>query len=102
MVGHWPTMGLMDFEWDVAKSDLCQISRNFDFTYVLSVFIDPNLLIEKDQRWDYGEERFRALGVIDEKVFVVIYTKRPSAMRIISARRANRREVRRYEENHSS
>lgn len=95
-------MRLMDFEWDMAKSDLCQISRNFDFTYVLSVFIDQNLLIEKDQRWDYGEERFRALGVIDEKVFVVIYTKRPSAMRIISARRANRREVRRYEKNHSS
>jgi hypothetical protein len=92
----------MDFEWDKAKSDLCQVSRNFDFTYVMSVFIDPNLLIEKDQRWDYGEERFRALGLLDEKVFVVIYTKRPSVMRIISARRANRREVRRYEENHSS
>ena len=92
----------MDFEWDMAKSDLCQISRNFDFTYVISVFIDPNLLIEKDQRWDYGEERFRVLGLLNEKVFVVIYTKRPSAIRIISARRANRREVRRYEENHSS
>ena len=102
MVGHWPTMELMDFEWDMAKSDLCQISRNFDFTYVISVFIDPNLLIERDQRWDYGEERFRALGLLDEKVFVVIYTKRPAAMRIISARRANRREVRRYEENRSS
>jgi uncharacterized DUF497 family protein len=92
----------MDFEWDMAKSDLCQISRNFDFTYVMSIFIDPNLLIEKDQRWDYGEERFRALGSLDEKVFVVIYTNRPTAIRIISARRANRREVRRYEENHSS
>ncbi len=102
MVGHWPTMELMDFEWDMAKSDLCQISRNFDFTYVISIFIDPNLLIERDQRWDYGEERFRALGLLDEKVFVVIYTKRPAAMRIISARRANRREVRRYEENRSS
>ena len=95
-------MRLMDFEWDMAKSDLCQISRNFDFAYVISIFVDPDLFVEKDQRWDYGEERFRALGVIDEKVFVVIYTKRPSAMRIISARRANRREVRRYEENHSS
>ena len=92
----------MDFEWDMAKSDLCQTSRNFDFTYVISIFIDPNLLIEKDQRWDYGEERFRALGLLDEKVFVVIYTKWPTAIRIISARRANRREVRRYEENHSS
>ncbi len=86
----------------MAKSDLCQISRNFDFTYVISVFVDPNLLIERDQRWDYGEERFRALGLLDEKVFIVIYTKRLAAIRIISARRANRREVRRYEENHSS
>ena len=102
MVGQWPTMELMNFEWDMAKSDLCQISRNFDFTYVISVFIDPNLSIERDQRWDYGEERFRALGLLDKKVFVVIYTKRPAAIRIISARRANRREVRRYEENHSS
>lgn len=85
----------------MAKSDLCQISRNLDFTYVMSVFIDPNLLIERDRRWDYGEERFRALGLLDEKVFVVIYTKRPAAIRIISARQANRREVRRYEENYS-
>jgi uncharacterized DUF497 family protein len=95
-------MEAMDFEWDMAKSDLCQISRNFDFTYVISIFIDPNLFIERDQRWDYGEERFRALGLLDEKVFVVIYTKRPAVIRIISARRANRREVRRYEENRSS
>ena len=92
----------MDFEWDMAKSDLCQISRNFDFTYVISVFVDPNLLIERDQRWDYGEERYRVLGLLHEKVFVVIYTKRLAAIRIISARQANRREVRRYEENHSS
>jgi uncharacterized DUF497 family protein len=95
-------MEVMNFEWNLAKSNSCQISRNFDFTYVISVFIDPNLLIEKDQRWDYGEERFLALGLLDKKVFVVIYTKRLTAMRIISARRANRREVRRYEENHSS
>jgi uncharacterized DUF497 family protein len=92
----------MDFEWDRAKSDLCQISRNFDFAYVISIFVDPDLLIEKDQRWDYGEERFRALGLLEGRIFVVIYTKRSTAIRIISARRANRREVKRYEENNSS
>jgi uncharacterized DUF497 family protein len=92
----------MDFEWDKAKSDLCQISRNFDFAYVISIFVDPDLFVEKDQRWDYGEERFRAIGALESRVFVVIYTKRPSAIRIISARRANRREVKRYEENNSS
>jgi uncharacterized DUF497 family protein len=92
----------MDFEWDEAKSDLCRKSRNFDFAYVISIFIDPLLVIEKDQRWDYGEDRFRATGVIEGRIFVVIYTKRVSAIRVISARRANRREVKRYEENNSS
>lgn len=92
----------MDFEWDMAKSDSCQISRNFDFAYVISIFVDPDLLTEKDQRWDYGEERFQAIGLLEGRIFVVIYTKRPTAIRIISARRANRREVKRYEENNSS
>jgi uncharacterized DUF497 family protein len=92
----------MDFEWDLAKSNACQQSRNFDFAYVISVFVDPTLLIEHDQRWDYGEERFRALGVIESKIYVVVFTKRNKAIRIISARRANSREVKRYEKNSSS
>lgn len=91
----------MDFEWDLAKSNSCQISRNFDFAYVLSIFKDPTLLVEHDQRWDYGEERFRALGLIDKKVFAVVFTRRFRAIRIISARRANSREVKRYEKNSS-
>jgi uncharacterized DUF497 family protein len=92
----------MDFEWDLVKSNLCQNSRNFDFAYVVSIFLDPTLVVEHDQRWDYGEERFRALGLIDEKVFVVVFTRRHKAIRIISARRANGREVKRYEKNCSS
>ena len=47
-----------------------------------------------DQRWDYGEDRYRLLGAVEDRVFVVIYT-----IRIISARKANRREVREYEQN---
>ncbi len=92
----------MDFEWDLAKSNSCQNSRNFDFAYVISVFKDPTLLVERDQRWEYGEERFQALGVIDGRVFVVIFTRRLRSIRIISARKANGREVKRYEKNGSS
>ena len=95
-------MGLMDFEWDLAKSNSCQNSRNFDFAYVISVFEDPTLLVEHDRRWEYGEERFQALGAIDGRVFVVIFTRRLRAIRIISARKANSREVKRYEKNSSS
>jgi uncharacterized protein len=92
----------MDFEWDLAKSDSCQTSRNFDFAYVISIFKDPTLMVEHDQRWDYGEERFRAIGAVDERVFVVIFTRRSKVIRIISARKANCREVKRYEKNGSS
>jgi hypothetical protein len=95
-------MVLMDFEWDLAKSNSCQTSRNFDFAYVISIFEDPTLLVEHDLRWEYGEERFQALGVIDGRVFVVIFTRRLRSIRIISARKANSREVKRYEKNSSS
>ena len=92
----------MDFEWDLAKSNACRNSRNFDFAYVISVFADPILLVEHDQRWDYGEERFRALGIVEDKVYVVVFTRRNKAIRIISARRANSREVKHYEKNSTS
>ncbi len=95
-------MGVMDFEWNLAKSNSCQNSRNFDFAFVITIFTDPSLLVEHDQRWEYGEERFRALGVIDRRVFVVVFTRRVRAIRIISARKANSREVKRYEKNSSS
>ena len=52
-----------------------------------------------DRRWDYGEDRYRLLGAVEGRMFVVIYTMRGSTMRIISARKANRREVREYERN---
>ena len=53
--------------------------------------------IRKDHRWDYGEDRFRLTGAIEQRVFVVIYTLRANSVRIISARKANRRELKDYE-----
>ena len=51
----------------------------------------------RDRRWDYGEDRYRLLASIEGRVFVLIYTMRGSAIRIISARKANGKEVREYE-----
>ena len=87
----------MDFEWDDAKSQDCFENRGFDFAYAVGAFLDPNRIVEQDQRWDYGEDRYRLLGVIGDRVFVLIYTPRGSAVRIISARKANKKEVREYE-----
>ena len=87
----------MDFEWDDAKSQDCFENRGFDFAYAVGAFLDPNRIVEQDQRWDYGEDRYRLLGVIGDRVFVLVYTPRGSAVRIISARKANKKEVREYE-----
>ena len=88
----------MDFEWDEAKSDACFQERGFDFAYAARVFFDPVRLVRADARHSYGEARYKLVGKIDQRVFVVIYTPRHGAMRIISARKANQREVRHYED----
>jgi uncharacterized DUF497 family protein len=54
--------------------------------------------IEHDDRRDYGELRFYAYLVIEARVHVVIFTPRGDRLRIISLRRANSREVKRYEQ----
>jgi uncharacterized DUF497 family protein len=56
-------------------------------------------MVIKDQRWDYGEDRFQVMGLIEDRVYVVIYTYRSSTFRIISARKANQREGLIYENN---
>jgi uncharacterized DUF497 family protein len=88
----------MDFEWDEAKSTACFIRRGFDFAYAIGVFHDPYRLIEIDDRFDYGETRYRVLGQIDGREFVVICTPRGSSLRIISARKANEKDIARYAE----
>ena len=53
-------------------------------------------LIKVDDRRDYGESRFVAMGLIGERLHVMVFTFRDTALRIISLRRANKREIRRY------
>lgn len=89
----------MHFEWDEAKSETCFKERGFDFAYAAQAFFDPDRLIRADQRHSYGEDRFQLLGRIESRTFVVVYTPRPQATRIISARKANTREVKEYDNN---
>ena len=96
-IGHWPILRPMDFEWDEAKSDACFAHRGFDFAYAVRAFLDPNRIAGRDRRWDYGEDRYRLLAAIEGRMFVLIYTMRDSAIRIISARKANGKEIREYE-----
>ena len=54
-------------------------------------------LVWKDQRRDYGEMRYVALVPRERHLFFVAFTERTGTMRIISLRKANLREIERYE-----
>jgi len=69
----------MKFEWDAEKSNQCFNERGFDFAYAAQAFFDPERFIEEDTRYEYGERRFRLIGCIEKRLFIVISVPTPYA-----------------------
>jgi uncharacterized DUF497 family protein len=86
----------MQFEWDRAKAEVNLRKHGVSFDDALHVFADPFRLDEPDFRADYGEARRLTMGEVDGRLHVVAYTMRGEVVRLISARKANEREQRRY------
>ncbi len=80
------------FEWDEAKSEENLEKRGFDFEFAARIFKGGDRLEYEDRRRDYGERRFAAIGEVEGQILFVVYTWRGPTRRIISARRASRRE----------
>jgi len=88
----------MYFEWDNAKNAINIRKHGIDFADVKDIFNHP-MLILLDNREDYGEERYIGIGWIQQLMAVVVYVERhKDSIRIISARKATKNEVRRYEQ----
>jgi uncharacterized protein len=85
----------MRFEFDPAKSAKNERERGLSFAAAVQLFDSPRLEWD-DRRKEYGETRFCALGEIDGRIFFAAFTRRGDAIRIISFRKANRRETREY------
>ena len=71
-------------------------ATGFDFAFAAGCSPIPALLVEADDRRDYGEPRLVAIGKIADLYFTVVFTPRAAKLRIISARRASRKEIARY------
>jgi uncharacterized DUF497 family protein len=54
------------------------------------------LAVQPDTRFDYGEARFRAWGLIDGEAYCLAFTTRGGKVRAISLRRAHEKEIKRY------
>jgi uncharacterized DUF497 family protein len=87
----------VEFGWTQAKRDKTLAERGIDFAAVTVGFLDPGRRIVRDVRQDYGEERFNMLAKRGARLFHVTYTMRGPVTWIISARKANDREQKRYE-----
>lgn len=88
----------MEFEWDEPKAEQNVAKHGVPFEYAARVFDDPHRLDIEDGRRDYREERRITIGRIEWRAYAVAYTMRGETIRLISARKANRREQGRYYE----
>ena len=86
----------MQFEWDEDKAAINVDKHGISFELAALVFLDGDRLHESDDRRDYGEDRLVTMGHIENRLHVVVYTETEDAIRIISARKANKREQERY------
>jgi hypothetical protein len=84
-------------EFDPAKNDRNIRDRGLSFESAAEFEFETALIL-RDNRRSYGEVRMRALGYIGERLHVLVFTLRGDTLRVISLRRANRREVKHYEE----
>jgi hypothetical protein len=85
--------------WDPAKALLNSGKHGVDFEEAATVFRDPLLLIRPDEEHSQEEERRLALGKSFRQLpLVVVHTEDERTIRLISARKAEPRERRRYEQ----
>jgi uncharacterized protein len=83
-------------EWDEAKNRTNFIKHGLDFRDSEKVFAGPCVTFT-DKRFDYGEERLITLGLLAGRVVVIAHAPRDDGTRIISMRKANRREQKIYQ-----
>ena len=85
----------MEFEWDEAKRLANLRKHSIDFANVSAVF-EGDIITVEDDRFEYGEQRFITLGLLQGLVIAVVHTERDECTRIISARKATKYEQRTY------
>jgi uncharacterized DUF497 family protein len=90
----------MTFEWDRAKAQENERKHGVSFEEARTVFGDPASVFVYDGAHSWAEDRFIIIGMSErDRILTVVYVERTEmTMRLITARRATRRERRDYEE----
>ena len=88
----------MLFEWDDDKNKYNKAVHKIDFETAALVFADEHRIVLYDEKHSEYEDRYKTIGSINGFVTVitVIYSVRSKSIRIISARKADRKEKEQY------
>jgi len=87
---------MTNYEWDEAKRISNLDLHKLDFADAQELDWE-SALVARDNRQDYGERRYIALGKFLERLTVLVFTNRGNSVRLISWRKANQRENKAYE-----
>ncbi len=88
----------MPFEWDEQKNQANIKKHGLDFADAHKVFEHP-MLVNMDDRQEYGEDRWIGVGLMDTRVVVIVFTEPDeNTIRIVSFRKAISDERKRYEQ----
>jgi len=89
----------LTFEWDLRKARTNLVKHGVGFEEAATIFGDPLSLTIPDPEHSLAERRYITMGrAFNRKLLVVVHTDRDDNIRVISARRASRRERKFYEE----
>ena len=86
----------MEIKFDTVKNEKNIQERNLNFERVAE-FDFETAQFDIDNRHDYGETRYRAMGFLDKRLYSLVFVEIVGGIRVISFRKANKREVKRYE-----
>ncbi len=86
----------MRLTWDEAKRRVTLAERGLDFASAKDLFAGLHVTAE-DERKEYGERRYISVGNISGRLCVAVWTPRRATRHIISMRKANDREQKRFE-----
>lgn len=84
----------MEFEFDPAKDDANRFKHGVRLAFGMRVFEDIDHVVLASHRLIDGEERYKAIGMIDGKLYTVVHVWRDDRVRLISVRRSNAGEQR--------
>jgi uncharacterized DUF497 family protein len=83
------------YVYDPAKDRINRTKHGVSLALAEVLFAGPHVSVQ-DDRFDYGEFREVVFGLINDRLFVCVYADRDRERRVISLRKANQGEVRRY------